>query len=177
MIDMRLSFCFILSLALCATAASAESDPAATRGECRAALRPLMLQNPPPQDALLAVRSLCAAEAEAGDADAEYQLAMLHLGLIDWDVDKAVPMIQSAAQRGVPEAQYWLAWQYEEGPLLPNDARLAVQWYRSAGENDHRLALDRLATAYQRGELGLPVDSQKATEMRARAEACANKAS
>lgn len=143
--------------------------------ECRAILRPLMLENPPDQAALRAAQTLCAAEAETGDADALYQGALFHLGLLGWDVDAAIPMIQTAASEGIPEAQYWLAWQYEEGPLLPNDQQLALRWYELAGDNEHRLALDRLAAAYQNGELGLAANTRKAAEMRARAERCKDK--
>ncbi|MBT8443031.1 MAG: SEL1-like repeat protein [Gammaproteobacteria bacterium] len=174
MMHMRLPFLLFPCWFACVATAVAAPEPGVLPGECRAALRPLLLQNPPPRDELLAVRSFCVAQAEAGDADAEYQLAMFYLGLVDWDVDQAVPMIQSAARNGVPEAQYWLAWQYDEGPLLPNDAQLALQWYRAAGENEHRLALTRLAVAYQNGDLGLAIDENKALEMRAKAEACAN---
>lgn len=154
-------------------AASAVADTAA--GACRAALRPLLLQSPPDLLALREVQALCAAEAEAGDPDAMYQSALFHLGLLDWDVEAAIPMIQTAARQGVPEAQYWLAWQYEEGPLLQNDTELSLQWYELAGDNAHRLALDRLADAYQDGELGLQANHRKAAEMRARAERCKDK--
>lgn len=141
-------------------------------GECRDSLRSLLLQNPPHRDAVQDARQLCAAAAEAGDADALYQSALFSLGLLEWDVDAAIPLIREAAGLGVAEAQYWLAWQYEEGPLLPNDAALALQWYERAGDNDHRLALDRLATAHRDGELGLEPSARRAAEMWARAERC-----
>ena len=142
-------------------------------GDCRQALRPLLLQSTPEPERLEAVRSLCAQEADTGDPDALYQLSLLYLGLIDWDPDRATPMIQEAARAGVPEAQYWLAWQYEAGPLLADDSAAALRWYRVAGEGDHPLALHRLADAHERGELGLPVDAEKALILRARAEECA----
>jgi len=168
MANLRLVRIIIPLIAL--VVASAATD--AVAGACREALRPLLLQTPPDQAALRDARKLCAAESEAGDADALYQSSLFHLGLLDWDVDAAIPMIQTAAREGVPEAQYWLAWQYEEGPLLPNDTELALQWYGLAGDNEHRLALDRLAGAYQNGELGLQANHRKAAEMRARAERC-----
>lgn len=157
----------LLSIVLGASVAAA--------GECRGALRPLLTQNPPNATALVGVRTLCRAEAEAGDADSMYQLALFFLGLGEWDVDAAIPLIRGAADAGVPEAQYWLAWQYEEGPLLVNDRERARFWYERASDNDHRLALSRLAAAYRYGELGLRADSRKAAEMRARAERCQNR--
>jgi len=141
-------------------------------GDCRDTLRPLLLENPPVRERLLEAQRLCATEAEAGDVDAIYQSALLHLGLLDWDPDAAIPMIQTAARGGVAEAQYWLAWQYEEGPLLPNDAELALEWYERAAVEEHYLALDRLASAYRNGELGLAIDARKAADMRARADRC-----
>lgn len=143
-------------------------------GECRGLLRPLLLQQTPDDNNLAAIREICQTEADAGDPDSEYQLSLFYLGLIEWNVDKAVPLIVNSAQSGVSEAQYWLAWQYDAGPLLRDDLGLALRWYEMAGENDHRLALQRLAEAYQRGELGLPVDARKASLLRARASKCEN---
>ena len=163
----RIRFLLIPVVSLVATTAMA--------GECREALRPLMLQTPLNQPALREVQVLCTAEAEAGDADALYQSALLHLGLLDWDADKAIPMIESAAHQGVPEAQYWMAWQYEEGPLLPNDAQRALHWYELAGDSEHRLALGRLADAYENGELGLTANAIKAIGFRARVRQCKDK--
>ena len=73
---------------------------------------------------------------------------------------------------GVPEAQYWMAWQRETGTLLAADVAEALRWYRLAAEAEHRLALTRLADAYTAGELGLPVDAREAEAWRARAAAC-----
>lgn len=141
----------------------------AVAGECRALLRPLLLQAELDNMRLRAVRELCADEAEVGDPDALYQSALFHLGLLEWSPDAAIPMIRAAAVQGVPEAQYWLAWQYDEGPLLPNDRGVALRWYEAAGEGEHRLALQRLATAYRHGELGVVPDMRKAAMLRARA--------
>lgn len=153
-------------LILCGSAASA--------GECRNMLRPLLLQQSPPPGALEAVREICKAEVANGDPDSEYQLAIFYLGLTSWDVGIAIPMIKSAAQSGVPEAQYWLAWQYDEGPLLADDTDKARHWYERAGENEHPLALQRLAEAYEHGDLGLPVDIRKASVLRSQAARCEN---
>lgn len=144
-------------------------------GECRDALRPLLLSQSPDAGELQQVRSFCTAAYESGDADAGYQLALLDLGLADWRPEQALPLIQDAALNGVPEAQYWLAWQYESGPLLPNDPRQALRWYQDAAALEHRLALQRLAEAYESGELGLQPDLRRAAELRAMAERCAKR--
>jgi len=141
---------------------------------CRDALRPVLLQTDPDRDLLPDIQNLCEGQAKGGDPDALYQLSLLYLGLVDWQPDKAIPMMRSAAESGVPEAQYWLAWQYESGPLLENDPQLALRWYLRAGEQEHRLALDRLADVYGRGELGMPADARQAGLYRARAARCEN---
>jgi hypothetical protein len=143
-------------------------------GVCRSELRPLLLQAQPEPAAIAAVRASCTAEAEAGDADATYQLALFHLGLGgEWNPAAAIPLIRSAAERDVSEAQYWLAWQSESGPELPHDEAVALGWYQRAAANRHRLALERLATARERGELGLAVDEKEALRLRAQIRKCA----
>lgn len=145
----------------------------AMAGDCRSRLHPLLLQAEPAADDLARVKELCTAEAGAGDADATYQLALFYLGLGgNWRPGEAIPLIRSAADRGVTEAQYWLAWQSESGPALPHDPAVALSWYEKAAAGRHRLALQRLAEASERGELGLPVDERKALEYRAQIRRC-----
>lgn len=145
----------------------------ATAAECRSQLHPLLLQAEPAADDLARVKALCAAEAGAGDPDATYQLALFSLGLGGhWQPEEAIPLVRSAADRGVTEAQYWLAWQSESGPALPHDPVVALSWYEKAAAGRHRLALQRLAEASERGELGLPVDERKALEYRAQIRRC-----
>jgi TPR repeat protein len=144
-------------------------------GACRAALRPLILQQNPDKAQLQSIRELCQREADAGDPEAIYQLSFFSLGLDSWDPAQATSLILAAAERDVAEAQYWLAWQYDSGPLLPNDPALALQWYQASAESDHPLALQRLAEAYADGSLGLKVDRKKASQLKARAARCAAK--
>lgn len=141
---------------------------------CRDALRPVLLQSNPDRALLPDILRRCEGQAETGDPDALYQLSLLYFGLIDWQPDKAIPMIRSAADSGISEAQYWLAWQHESGPLLDNDVEQALHWYLQAGEQEHRLALNRLASVYENGELGVPVDTRMASLYRARAARCKN---
>lgn len=141
--------------------------------ECRALLQPLLLATDPDPEYLAEVRAFCEDAAAAGDPDALYQSALFRLGLGgEWAPEEATPRIVSAATAGVAEAQYWLAWQRESGPLLADDVGEALYWYRQAAEREHRLALERLAAAYAEGALGLAVDEALAAEYRARAAAC-----
>jgi TPR repeat protein len=143
-------------------------------GDCREELRPLLLTTTPDPVRLDTVRRQCAAEALSGDAEALYQLALTELGLGGrWQPERALPRIREAAERGISEAQYWLAWQYEAGPLLPDDAALALDWYRRAADGRHRLAVARLASAYENGELGLSADPAEALRYRALQSQCA----
>ena len=160
----------VLGLTLMSAGYGQQSSPV----RCRDALYPVLLQAEPDRDLLPDILRLCTGQAEGGDPDALYQLSLLHLGLVDWQPDKAIPMIHSAAESGVSEAQYWLAWQYESGPLLENDPQLALRWYLRAGEQEHRLALNRLAEVYARGELGMAVDARQAGLYRVRADRCEN---
>jgi TPR repeat protein len=50
---------------------------------------------------------------------------------------------------------------------------VALGWYQRAAANRHRLALERLATARERGELGLAVDEKEALRLRAQIRKCA----
>ncbi len=139
---------------------------------CRDALRPVLLQLSPDRALLPDILHLCEGQARAGDPEALYGSSLLYLGLVDWQPDKAIPMMLGAADSGIPEAQYWLAWQYESGPLLANDAELALYWYLQAGQREHRLALSRLANIFANGELGVPINEKKAGAFRARAARC-----
>lgn len=149
------------------------TTPPVLAGQCRTELRPLLLSSAPPAEALAAVRTLCDAEARSGDADATYQLSFFYLGLGGvFDVARAVPLIRTAAEQGVSEAQYWLAWQSEAGPELAHDQASALAWYQKAADQRHRLALQRLAVAYERGELGLAPDAARALALRAQIRKC-----
>lgn len=142
-------------------------------GECRDLLRPLLLQASPPADVVAAVREICKRESRDGDPDATYQLALFSLGLAGvWQPAEAIPLIRTAAGQGVPEAQYWLAWQAESGPELPDDPEVALYWYEQAALGRHRLALERLAVAYEQGELGVTADTRKALALRAEIRRC-----
>ncbi len=161
----------VAALIGCASWNVADGQPASP-ARCRDGLRPVLLQSEPDPAILADLKRLCAAQAEAGDPEAVYGLSLLYLGLIQWQPERAIALMRRAAADGVAEAQYWLAWQYEAGPLLDNDASLALRWYRAAADREHRLALQRMATIYADGEMGVVPDTARAVVYRARAERC-----
>jgi hypothetical protein len=167
----------VLSLVLLPLAGTALATPTpAPASQCRAALRPLLLAHEPAPDTIESVRAQCRREADTGSADAAYQLGTMDLGLGGhFDQAEATSLIQDAAGRNVPEAQYWVAWQHEAGPYLAHDAALARDWYLKAAALNHKLAIARLADAYEKGELGLPVDAKEAAKYRALQARCARK--
>ena len=74
--------------------------------------------------------------------------------------------LQRAAEKGDTKAQYHMGRIYEEGfesYFLANEQK-AFNYYRLAAEQGHVLAIRRLVTAYEEGELGQVVDSEKAKE-------------
>ena len=147
--------------------------PLAAATDCPERSRSLMLVSDPDVADVRSATAACAVAYADGDTSAAYYLGLLDLGVADWQPERAANLIREAAQGGMPEAQYWLAWQLEEGPLLPNDQSQALQWYEDAAEQSHPLALARLADAYAAGELGLRREPARAAELRALAASCA----
>lgn len=148
----------------------------AAHADCRAQLRPLLLDVRTEAAAVDAIRPQCEAEAAAGDADALYQLALMDLGLAGrWQPEVAIPRMRSAAASGIAEAQYWLAWQYESGALLARDDAAALDWYRRAAAQRHQLALARLVEVHETGGLGLAPDPAQALHYRALQSQCARR--
>ena len=159
-----------MKIALFCLSALCLVSPAAA--DCRAEVRALLLQAAPATETVASARAVCEAAQASGDAVATYHLALLDLGPGQWAPERAAERIRTAAEAGVPEAQYWLAWQLDKGPLLPGDPAAARRWYEAAARQSHRLAILRLAEAHERGELGLAADAARAAELRAVAAQC-----
>lgn len=144
----------------------------AVAADCRAEVRALLVQPEPAAASVADAQRVCTAASAAGDPVATYHLALLDLGPAGWHPERATPLIMEAAEAGVPEAQYWLAWQLDSGPLLPNNPAAARGWYEAAAAQSHRLALLRLAEVYERGELGARVAPARAADLRELAAQC-----
>jgi TPR repeat protein len=125
------------------------------------------------------------AKAKAGDANAEFQLALRLMngsGGVQQDTREAMIEFQKAAEKGNAEAQYMLGQIYEDGGMgmavpdsdgsytdgrvvnfhpVPNDFGLAAKWYRMAAKQGNALAQNHLGSIYADGR-GVPQDYAEA---------------
>ena len=96
------------------------------------------------EDDMAPLRALAQREAARGS-----QGARAMLGLLDGRRDKeqtvrAMTWLQEAADRGRPEAQFQLGFQYETAPAP--DFRRAFELYEKAARQDYPMAQGNLAT-------------------------------
>lgn len=77
--------------------------------------------------------------AEEDDAQAEYCLGMAYISRTEvaCDYRQAIKWQRAAAAQGLPDAQFALAYLYEEGKGTRKDYREAAKFYRAAGEQGH----------------------------------------
>ena len=98
--------------------------------------------------------------ARAGDAVAQYNLAVLYLrgdGLTR-DFSSAAAWFREAAAAGHAAAQFNLAVMYERGLGVAQNPGEAIAWYRRAAEQNYPPAQYNLAQAYAEGR-GTAVDA------------------
>ncbi|MEN9974367.1 MAG: hypothetical protein RLZZ282_373, partial [Verrucomicrobiota bacterium] len=109
--------------------------------------------------------------AEAGSADAQYQLARADPH--NWDFSDAynhtketqetISWIRKAAEQGHPEAQYHLANCYQYGKGVSMDSAESVTWYRKAAEQGVDNACLHIGFHYKDGS-GVPKDAAEAAK-------------
>ncbi|MCX8627215.1 tetratricopeptide repeat protein, partial [Gilliamella sp. B3976] len=78
----------------------------------------------------------CNTEAEQGDKDAQYNLALMYdegEGVKE-SKEKAIYWYTKAAEQGVGDAQYNLAVIYDEGEGVEESKEKAIYWYTKAAE-------------------------------------------
>lgn len=93
------------------------------------------------------------AAAEAGDAEAQYQLTLAYAERRgDGDTERALTWLNRAANQGHPAAMADLGTLY-----MDTDSALALRWLRAAAEEGHGGAQVNLGSMYFEGE-GLPKD-------------------
>ena len=111
--------------------------------------------------------------ADAGHPAAlsQYGHMLFHRGVSPQDKARGARYVLEAAHAGDAKAQYQAGQIHEHGcAQYPSRDDHAVTWYARAGEAGHPLAATRLARAYRNGELGLPVDVEKASHWQALAD-------
>ena len=104
-------------------------------------------------DLPLAVKEFRAA-AEAGNADAQFNMALMYergIG-VSKDEQESVVWYRKAAEQGNSNAQYNLAVMYENGRGTAVDYYQAHQWYRKAAVQGDGLAIGNLGMLYIRGQ-------------------------
>lgn len=104
--------------------------------------------------------------AQHGDAKAQYVLAMRYADPRSTQraPAKSFQLLQSAAQSGLPAAQYRLGALYERGgDGVARDPEQARTWYEKAGLNGNRKAMHNLAVLYAEG-VGTPANMTEAAK-------------
>ncbi|POZ61447.1 tetratricopeptide repeat protein [Chromobacterium alticapitis] len=81
------------------------------------------------------------------------------------DMSTAHRWFEQAAAGGSAEAMFQLGIAYQEGQGVKADIARARGWYEKAARLEMPAALQTLAMAYQSGDLGLPRDEIKASEL------------
>lgn len=110
-------------------------------------------------------------DAQAGDAEAQYYLGVLHAkGLgVERNPATAASWFRKSAEQGNVEAQFNLGTLYGRGAGVPKDDRLAAGWLHKAAESGHQFAQSSLAAMYLDGR-GVERDIVQAYKWTALAE-------
>ncbi|CAM3382408.1 tetratricopeptide repeat protein [Stackebrandtia soli] len=117
-----------------------------------------------PQDAAAAARWHHQA-AEAGDADAAFELSVLYAAGdgVGEDAAESDRWTRRAAELGSPRAMANLGGMYATGRGVALDARVALDWYAKAADLGHMRAAFTAGVMCLTGDGGLPVDEQRAS--------------
>lgn len=94
------------------------------------------------------------AAAEKGDADSQYNLAMMYergIG-VEKNEKEAIVWYRKSAELGSSNAQFNLAVMYENGHGCDVDFAQANLWYRKAAEQGDPLAIGNLGMLYLRAQ-------------------------
>jgi len=83
---------------------------------------------------------------------------------------EAVTRMRQAAEQGLADAQFSLAWAYDNGDGVPQDYALAARWYRKAAEQGVAGPQNNLAVMYADGRGVLQDYDQAAQWFRRAAE-------
>ncbi len=101
--------------------------------------------------------------AEAGDSEAQHNLAMLYRAGkgIEKNLELSAHWFRKAADQGIADAQYYLGHMYASGEGLEQNTQYAFIWYRMAAENGQGMAQINLGVMYANG-VGVTQDVEQA---------------
>ena len=94
------------------------------------------------------------AKAEAGDAEAQYNLGVMYGSGqgVEQDFKEAVKWYQKAAEQGLAGAQNTLGIMYQKGDGVEQDFKEAAKWYQKAADQGLASAQYNLGLRYQYGK-------------------------
>jgi TPR repeat protein len=110
--------------------------------------------------------------AEQGDANAQYNLAMMYFNGqgVARDYEQAAKWFTKAAEQGLAEAQCNLGLMYSEGKGVTQDYLKTFKWYTKAAEQGLAEAQNNLGTIYRTGKGVAPNNEQAVKWFRRAAE-------
>jgi uncharacterized protein len=76
----------------------------------------------------------------------------------------ALRLFRPLAEKGNPEAQYYIGRMYEKGQGVSKDKAQTIYWYRKSAEGGYAKSQYRLAVGYAFGLAGLPTDDEEAVK-------------
>jgi TPR repeat protein len=102
-------------------------------------------------------------EAQAGKADAQYNLSQMYNNgeAIARDLAESMRWLRKAAEQGLAAAQLDLGWMYQSGEGVAQDYERAARWYSQAAQQGLAAAQTNLGLMYQSGD-GVPQDYAEA---------------
>ena len=107
-------------------------------------------------------RARIRAQAEEGDAEAQFNLGILYEDGkgVSQDAAEAVRWYSLSADQGFREAQYLLGLMCDEGTGVAQDHSKAVEWWLKASEQGHPMAQCNLGGSYF-DAIGVPEDCKE----------------
>jgi Sel1 repeat len=104
------------------------------------------------------------ARAEAGDAEAQAQIADAHRhGRYGWasNLVEAAFWYRKAAEQGLARAQHALGVAYSQGLGVARDMRQAIEWYRRAAVQREKESIIALGAIFENGSVARELATQR----------------
>jgi len=115
--------------------------------------------------------------AQAGDTRANYHMGIMNMygiGGAKFEQLLGIGNVRVAAENGYPIAQSLMGFLVErsDGTMVKTGDELALSWWKKGAEGNHCIAVRRMVSVYNNGELGVDADPKQAAEWEARQANC-----